>query len=773
MKQFYRYNAETNKKSESINEKCMLIIEINENISENFTTYLNKKYKTVLVSDSKTLTHLEKCFKKVDLEIEYKVDQEYKYDDLTDDSKLKLIESEVFLQKNLIKLKDLLGINTINDLTDDFKSTIDLEIFYKLVKIGDNQQDYNKNDIYIERTFYRFIKIDKKIFDENKHDILVIVDSEKLNKNYLKYLTFDEIGFNQSSTNEIHNIILSGNNFKNEFESLCKNDNLKNKNIHLLSYDVNGDLIWSKTFGKIELIRKFTLKYESPTNELKESFFYNLNELNEQIVIISDEAGMGKSTFIMKLSENLKFFIKIDLNKYFKELKNYQNNLQDKTYKRSIDFLCKLEIFKSNLEKKIVEQLSKNQIKLKLVVLFDGLDEISPYYKDAVIDIVDDLKQMNTKIVITTRPHLKEELENHFGVIAYHMTKFDYENQKKFLINYWRFNSEVISFVEKKVDVEKKAQDVIEKISKSINDRERDLTGIPLQLKLLSEIYLDEFDKDEELNLKLLYDKFVQKKFYEIYYKEKLNKNLDDPREKIKRDKDFEEFRKEQEHLAFTSILNNLDESNFVRGLKEEIEKSLENYKDGTNNYGFTSEVKNKNVNFIHKTFQEYFISCFLARYINEKEIEVLLVQKILIKDENKIIRLFLNAADNLAKTTINKKKPEHSALEKGLIICTSEGLNKLVKYLVENGADVNAKDKYGQTALINAVKIGNLEILKYLVENGAYVNEKDEDNQSITAGQYVDPFTGGQRYVPPTSISYGGSLVSSTVADPLTGRFR
>ena len=63
---------------------------------------------------------------------------------------------------------------------------------------------------------------------------------------------------------------------------------------------------------------------------------------------------------------------------------------------------------------------------MELVVLFDGLDEISPKYKEAVLDIVDDLKLMNTKIVITTRPHLKEELENHYGVISYQMTIFNY-----------------------------------------------------------------------------------------------------------------------------------------------------------------------------------------------------------------------------------------------------------------------------------------------------------------------------------------------------------
>ena len=196
---------------------------------------------------------------------------------------------------------------------------------------------------------------------------------------------------------------------------------------------------------------------------------------------------MGKSSFMKNLSRNLasnSFAIRIDLNKYFTELKDYQITSE---HKRSIRFLCSLNIFKTDLENALIRNFSSNRINLKWVVLFDGLDEISPYYKEAVIDIVDDLKEMNAKIVITTRPHLKEELENHFGVFSHQMTKFNFEKQKQFLIDYWTLRSKKISFD----DVAKRAQDVLEKISKSINDRERlDLTGIPLQLKLLSEIYL-------------------------------------------------------------------------------------------------------------------------------------------------------------------------------------------------------------------------------------------------------------------------------------------
>jgi hypothetical protein len=49
------------------------------------------------------------------------------------------------------------------------------------------------------------------------------------------------------------------------------------------------------------------------------------------------------------------------------------------------------------------------------------------------------------------------------------------------------------------------------------------------------------------------------------------------------------------------------------------------------------------------------------------------------------------------------------------------------VRLLVERGADVNAKDKYGSTALYQADKGGHEAVVRLLVERGADVNAKDE----------------------------------------------
>ena len=51
----------------------------------------------------------------------------------------------------------------------------------------------------------------------------------------------------------------------------------------------------------------------------------------------------------------------------------------------------------------------------------------------------------------------------------------------------------------------------------------------------------------------------------------------------------------------------------------------------------------------------------------------------------------------------------------------------KVVKLLIDSGADVNDKDRIGNTPLINACIIGDIEIVKLLLDNGADVNAENK----------------------------------------------
>ncbi len=76
-----------------------------------------------------------------------------------------------------------------------------------------------------------------------------------------------------------------------------------------------------------------------------------------------------------------------------------------------------------------------------------------------------------------------------------------------------------------------------------------------------------------------------------------------------------------------------------------------------------------------------------------------------------------INAMDTYGKTA--------------LMYAAQKGQLSIVKYLIAQGADVNHKDSNGATALTDAAQFGNLEVVKYLVSKGANVNDKRDNGQS------------------------------------------
>ena len=59
------------------------------------------------------------------------------------------------------------------------------------------------------------------------------------------------------------------------------------------------------------------------------------------------------------------------------------------------------------------------------------------------------------------------------------------------------------------------------------------------------------------------------------------------------------------------------------------------------------------------------------------------------------------------------------------LIKASKEGRLEEVARLLNSGADVNAKDKDGDTALMGASFWGHLDVVKLLLENGADISKK------------------------------------------------
>ena len=66
------------------------------------------------------------------------------------------------------------------------------------------------------------------------------------------------------------------------------------------------------------------------------------------------------------------------------------------------------------------------------------------------------------------------------------------------------------------------------------------------------------------------------------------------------------------------------------------------------------------------------------------------------------------------------------------LFVAAGEGRSDIVRYLLEEGADVNAREKLGDTALTEATYYGHVALVKELLAHGADVNAIGNDGTAL-----------------------------------------
>jgi ankyrin repeat protein len=434
-----------------------------------------------------------------------------------------------------------------------------------------------------------------------------------------------------------------------EFRNFCQDN--PQKNVHWLMEDESGRLIWQKSRGSLRALCQY-IDTQNPLPYPPE----NLDEFLEQarcqkVMLIADTAGMGKTTVLTHLAGKIKqkfptyWVVKVDLSGLTDVLEDLANQ-QIETNEILYEKLLKLyDPFDKELFKRCCQGLKEAT---KVVLTFDGFDEISPKYKKTVLDLLQDLNPQKQhwldQLWVTTRPHLKEELEVHLQQLCYTLEPFSVDNQVGFLTKFWHNQYELQDRNQQQLETYARA--LIEKLSQSISDKEREFTGIPLQTRLLAEAFEEEVKtfclshkSKPELPTKLclvgLYTKWIEKKLI-IFLKKGAMATEQYTHGTIHNISVTENHQKLALEILFPELKDRIS-------IFEELDMLAP---EAMSRVGIVQYVDGK-PNFIHRTFAEYYVADFLVKKLNKGTCflsDVLnILFKILLETDYGVIRFFVD----------------------------------------------------------------------------------------------------------------------------------
>ncbi|KAJ8726138.1 hypothetical protein PYW07_000836 [Mythimna separata] len=204
-------------------------------------------------------------------------------------------------------------------------------------------------------------------------------------------------------------------------------------------------------------------------------FVHNLNDITHDVVLLTAEPGMGKSTLLSHLSVKTKevypeiWIVRINLLEYSRQFSQWKEAKTAIDILETLKFLCQVVIrdkFRKENNIQIVLEDKNDSVylkhctgdqwivfelklflhfynKRKMIFLFDGFDEICPHYTSEVINCLKSIRNdpRKQRMWITSRSYneVKIILLQEFGS-SYNIDYFLYAETEEYLQNYLNFN---------------------------------------------------------------------------------------------------------------------------------------------------------------------------------------------------------------------------------------------------------------------------------------------------------------------------------------------
>ncbi|XP_065095703.1 uncharacterized protein LOC135717513 [Ochlerotatus camptorhynchus] len=497
-----------------------------------------------------------------------------------------------------------------------------------------------------------------------------------------------------------------------------------------------------------------------------------VNPAENKFSLFIGEPGMGKTTILQHIAFEVQKKSDIDV------FLIYLNNLKEVLKSGCENLEAVFEI--SEISRKILRNNLESNAN-RTIILFDGFDEIT-FHNEAIAVFRQLLSKENIRVIVSGRYHVKDILEKEFKSGAIRLIPFENDEQIMVLKNSWKASDDSEEF-------EIYSTQLLEKFYSDIKSYQSEFFGIPLLIRLLAEVYSDDFQQylktvpdkrapdifpKEKFNVVSLFKKFVEFSF-QIKWKKKRDqdayRNIDMSSDDEER-RQFKYFNIEHQIAAWHEIFVDKHKKIIASGEYETLYEELQTRIKQGNEHSPLFNISKGELRFVHRSYAEFFVATYIYGHI--QKCKAILYETLY--NHETVRRFFFMLTEEqfskqseqmIALSNICKKKPEVAfwACETNVVkvvkrllqknayktktlkkygsllhTATRAGHYEMVLLLLDYGMDANLmavvkafeySEGFNKSPLHEASEMGHLEIAKLLLDRSAKVDLQDEDNKT------------------------------------------
>lgn len=425
-----------------------------------------------------------------------------------------------------------------------------------------------------------------------------------------------------------------------------------------------------------------------------------------KIVLLSDDPGAGKTTtfkrFALQLKEKFPSYwvTYLDL-KQFIDVFELNEFLVFSDASEIAQFIAVKMLRLENVDLSVFCQLF---IEHRLILLLDGIDEICPNFKDFIVRLLKAVKsKTNNQLWISTRPHIANDLSRNLGQEYFYLKPFTQCEQREFYFKFYEHRQVEVFDMNRYLSGIENLMGFLSQNRLFWSPITSDISTNPLFMRIVADIYDDDVMYQSRTgkcmtlcNLYLMYERFMERKF-NLWI---LNKGRLSISDQIEIHRGSESIVRCHLRIALEKTFNDSK----VKMLVEESKLKT----DQIVRVGLMTQ-NGSELQFIHRTFAEFFVSDFLfseifcpeqqhgrkRRSVREQKTIMRLFVRVLSSDEFQMIRAFLGNAIELVKHKKDVKRFRKMAKsfrksskrldrDKMLTVAVSDGCINLTSLLLQ-----------------------------------------------------------------------------------------